>query len=261
MIIYCNKIKELREKHGFSQEYVADKLGLSRQVYSMIEKGSREPKISELQKLAELFEVNYECFFGEKENTLKEPKVVFEKENAKIKQTQSQIRISVPQRRIGKFKEVLLYILNKVGAKFNVGETVIYKLLYFIDFDFYEKYEEQLIGAVYIKNHHGPTPVEFKKIVEQMQNSNEISKVTNKYFTYDQKKYLPLREPDLKALTALEIKHIDEVLERLSNLNAKELSAISHKDVPWIIAEINQPIEYEAVFYRTSETSVRNYDA
>ncbi len=48
----------------------------------------------------------------------------------------------------------LLYVLNKVGCKYNVGETVLYKLLYFIDFDFYEKYEEQLIGATYVKNHH-----------------------------------------------------------------------------------------------------------
>jgi len=30
--------------------------------------------------------------------------------------------------------------------------TVLYKILYFIDFDYYEKYEEQLMGALYIKN-------------------------------------------------------------------------------------------------------------
>ncbi len=48
----------------------------------------------------------------------------------------------------GKFKEVLLYILGKVGSLPNVGETVIYKLLYFIDFDYFEMYEEQLIGSL-----------------------------------------------------------------------------------------------------------------
>ena len=61
-----------------------------------------------------------------------------------------------------KFKEVLLYILEKVGSKPNVGMTVLYKLLYFIDFDYYEKFEEQLLGATYIKNHF-TNPVEFKK--------------------------------------------------------------------------------------------------
>ena len=49
--------------------------------------------------------------------------------------------------------------------------TVLYKLLYFIDFDYYEKFEDQLVGATYIKNHFGPTPVEFKKIVDSLQES------------------------------------------------------------------------------------------
>ena len=62
-----------------------------------------------------------------------------------------------------------MYVLSKVGSKPNVGESVLYKLLYFIDFNYYEKYEEQLIGATYIKNHYGPTPIEFVKIVEDME--------------------------------------------------------------------------------------------
>ena len=104
------------------------------------------------------------------------------------------MRISVPQKNLQKFKEVLLYILNKVGAKENIGETVIYKLLYFIDFDFYEKYEEQLVGATYIKNKYGPTPVEFVKIVEKMIKDGEIEKVKSEYFKLQQTKYLPRQE-------------------------------------------------------------------
>jgi len=94
-------------------------------------------------------------------------------------------RISVPQRNLDKFKEVLLYVLNKVGSKPNVGEAVLYKLLYFIEFDFYEKYEEQLIGATYIKNHYGPTPKEFIKIVGEME-GKDLSKVKDEYFQYPQ---------------------------------------------------------------------------
>lgn len=95
----------------------------------------------------------------------------------KEKKKSPRIRINIPQKNIGKFKEVLLYILNKIGSKPNIGETVIYKLLYFIDFNYYEKYEEQLIGATYIKNHHGPTPKEFKKVINEMIKKGEIMKV------------------------------------------------------------------------------------
>ena len=165
----------------------------------------------------------------------------------------------MPQKNLKKFKEVLLYILEKVGGKSNVGMTVLYKLLYFIDFDYYEKFEEQLIGATYIKNHFGPTPVEFKKIVESMEEKGELETVKSKYFQHEQTKYLPRRESDISVLNAREIKHIDEVLERLSNKNAKELSDYSHEDIPWLITKEGQPILYEAVFYRTEETSVREY--
>jgi hypothetical protein len=54
-------------------------------------------------------------------------------------------RISVPAENVEKFKQALLYITQKIGALPNVGQTVLYKILYFCDFDYYEKFEEQLI--------------------------------------------------------------------------------------------------------------------
>ncbi|MFZ2969889.1 MAG: Panacea domain-containing protein, partial [Minisyncoccia bacterium] len=176
------------------------------------------------------------------------------------KKEKREMRISVPQENIEKFKEVLLYILEKVGARPNIGETAIYKLLYFIDFDYYEKFEEQLIGARYIKNHFGPTPIAFKKITEQMIEKGEIEKIKSKYFQHEQKKYLPRRTADLKILSAQEIQHIDEVLNRLAWKNAKELSEYSHSDTPWRIHKIGEEISYETVFYRDDDHSVRNYE-
>jgi uncharacterized phage-associated protein len=88
---------------------------------------------------------------------------------------------------------------------------------------------------------------------------HEIDIVKSKYFQHEQKKYLPVRTPDLSVLTAREIKHIDEVVERLGNKNATALSEYSHDDVPWITANEMEKLEYEAVFYRTPKTSVRNY--
>src|SRR3989339_853513 len=133
------------------------------------------------------------------------------------------MRISVPQKNLEKFKEVLLYVLSKVGGKPNVGEAVVYKLLYFIDFDFYEKFEEQFIGATYIKNHYGPTPVEFRKLIGLMEKRGELIKVDNKYFSFPQTKYLPCKAADISALSAREIKVIDQVLGKLSDMNAAQI--------------------------------------
>jgi transcriptional regulator with XRE-family HTH domain len=247
---------ELRKNQGVSQAFVAEKIGVSRASYIEIEKGAKELTLSQAQKIAEIFNVSFEeLISGEKKSDIKVS--INNKPERKEKET---MRIDVPQKNLKKFKEVLLYILEKVGSKSNVGMTVLYKLLYFIDFDYYEKFEEQLIGATYIKNHFGPTPIEFKKIVEIMESKGELETVKSKYFQHEQTKYLPRRASDISVLNAKEIKHIDEVLSRLSNKNAKELSAYSHEDIPWLITKDNQPIKYEAVFYRTKETSVREYE-
>ncbi len=247
---------ELRNIQGISQAFVAEKIGVSRASYIEIEKGAKDLTLSQANKIVKILNVSLDELISGK--TLPDIKVSIQDKSEKTEK--QEIRIDVPQKNLKKFKEVLLYILEKVGGKSNIGMTVIYKLLYFIDFDYYEKFEEQLIGATYMKNHFGPTPVEFKKIVESMEEKGELETVKSRYFQHEQTKYLPRRESDISVLNAREIKHIDEVLARLSDKNAKELSDYSHEDIPWLVAKENEVIKYEAVFYRTKETSVREYE-
>ena len=251
-------IKAQRNKRSLTQEEVAKAIGITRQTLNKIESDSANLDLPQAKKLAQIFNISlddlYEC------RDISE--TVFEiEENGKFRVSESnEIRISIPKSNISKLKETLIYMLNKVGAKPNIGETVLYKLLYFIDFDFYEKYEEQIIGCTYIKNHHGPTPVEFTKVMDQMIKDREVEKVKSEYFKYPQTKYLALRAPNLEILKANELALIDDVLCRLSDKNANQISYYSHNDVPWITAENGKTINYESVFYRTREYSVRSYD-
>jgi len=249
------RIKKLREQVEISQQRLAELLGVSRPTISQIENGGRKISVDELIKLSEIFGVSVENLLDLK----KQPEVIL-KEGKKVEKIKPEIRINVPQKNLKKFKEVFLYIIDKVGSKPHIGETVIYKLLYFIDFNFYEKYEEQLIGATYIKNRYGPTPIEFKKIADKMIKDEEIIKVESSYFEYPQTKYLPLRKADLSKLKAHEIEVIGDVLNRLSDMNAVQISEYSHNDVPWLTTEDGKIIEYESVFYRTSPYSVVEYD-
>jgi len=253
------RVKKFRKERGLSQEKLAEKLDVSRPVVSQIEKGKRKIKVEDVFKLAEILDFSIEELIGTKDPI----KVEIESESSQEsagEDSENKPRVRVPQGKVEKFKEVLLYIFNEVGSKPNVGQSVIYKLLYFIDFDFYEKWEEQLMGATYIKNHYGPTPVEFKKIVDGMIENEEIEEVESEYFDYPQTKYLPREEPDLSKFDGREIEMINNVLEKLSDKTATQLSNYSHNDVPWITAEEGEEIEYEAVFYRTPEYSVRSYD-
>lgn len=247
-------IQQQRARRKMTQEYLASELGISRPTYKQIESGERELTISEAKKLAAIFDMSLENFLAEQE-----PKRVVTIEKEPPKQLDD-IQIRVTQKNLEKFRQVLLYILNKVGSKPNIGETVLHKLLYFIDFDYYEKFEENLMGATYIKNYHGPTSVELASIIKDMEENKEIEAVQSSYFKYLHKKYLPLKRPDLDILSAREIEHIDNVLARLSDKNAAEIESYSHQDIPWISAKEGRPLSYESVFYRDEKYSVRNYD-
>lgn len=252
-------IEQLRKQHELTQEYIASAIGVSRPTYIQFERGERDLTITEAKKLAELFNMQLEDLLNEKQTIFS---IDIKQDKRAVKKEQNEIRISVPQQKVDKFRQILFYILKKVGGKPNVGMTVIYKLLYFIDFDYYEKYEEQLMGLKYIKNHYGPTPIIFEKIIQDMIKNEEIEVIKSKFYQHEQKKYLlnPAIDPDLSILNGREMEHIDWELQRLSDLNASMLSELSHKDVPWISTEQGMSIEYESVFYRTSDTSVRIYE-
>lgn len=251
-------IQGQRKKHDLTQEYLATKLGMSRPTYVQLEQGKRELTITEAKKLTEIFGISLEDFLNSKETSVQVSVEKDSKAETEVKKEED-IRINIPQQSADKFRQVLIYILKKVGGKPNVGMTVLYKLLYFIDFDYYEKYEDQLMGLVYLKNHHGPTPRLFENLIDEMIKKGEVEIVKSKFYQYPQIKYLvnPEIEPDLSILDGKEKEHIDNELQRLSDMTALQLTDLSHKDVPWLTAENGKPLEYESVFYRTADTSVR----
>lgn len=58
-------IKSHREHKGYTQEFVAEKLGVSRQAVSKWENGTTEPSTSNLFALAKLFDMPVEEFMKE----------------------------------------------------------------------------------------------------------------------------------------------------------------------------------------------------
>lgn len=234
-------IQNKRKLLGLSQSELAESLGVSRPTYVKLEKGVLKPTEDQKALLADIFDVSTETL--EKNSLEKEIKV-----EIKLRK--------IPKENTEKFKQVLLYIVSKIGNRPNIGQTAIYKLLYFIDFDYYEKYQEYLIGATYIKNTHGPTPVSFAKIASDLENKGELVESISKFFQYDQKRYLVTKEPEVSALKAQELKHIDDEIGRLASKTAKELSEMSHIDTPWKVAKDRQVLNYRHVFYRPDETSV-----
>lgn len=249
------RIMELRKSKGLSQDELAKELTIPRSSLAQIELGNRSVDVRELLSLSHLLEFSLDEFLGKdfssSKEELKEEKVIKEKNKE---------RIAVPSLSVSKFKNILLYILERCAGKPNVGETVLYKILYFSDFNYYELYEEHLSGARYRKLPYGPVPLSFEKIVTSMIEKGEIKKIKTEYFNKLQTRYLPLEKANLTKLMASEKEVIDKVIEQMSDWSASSISAYSHNDMPWKASKEGEIISYELAFYRRPPYSVRAYN-
>ena len=248
------RIAELRKMKGLSQEELAKNIKISRPSLTQIELRNRSVDIIEMQKISRVLGFSLDDFVSEEFSAVQEPTLNYEKAPKYQKE-----RISEPLLQLDKFKNILLYILERCAGKPNVGETVLYKLLYFSDFNYYELYEEHLTGAAYRKLPYGPVPHNVDAIINQMINDKQLQRVKTDYHGYPQVRYLPLVKTDLTRLKASEKDVIDRVVEHMGDWSAVTISSYSHKDMPWLASKEGEEINYELAFYREPPFSVRNY--
>ena len=248
------RITELRKMKGLSQENLAKSVKISRSSLAQIELGNRSVNILELQKVSMVLGFSLDDFMSEDFSVSQDVEG-----KAETKTKKADERISVPTLQVNKFKNILLYILERCAGKPNVGETVLYKLLYFSDFNYYELYEEHLTGAKYRKLPYGPVPQKLDIILNQMIDKGQLQRVKTEYHGFPQTRYLPLVKAELTGLKASEKEIIDRVIEQMSDWSAAAISNYSHKDMPWLASKEGEEINYELVFYRDAPYSVRNY--
>ncbi|KZX17060.1 Panacea domain-containing protein [Methanobrevibacter filiformis] len=159
-----------------------------------------------------------------------------------------------------KMKQVIHYIVHKCQDKDNFGKTVLYKLMYFSDFNHYEIYETSITDETYIKRENGPVPSSFDKCCNELEEEYKIDNEKKPVLSYYRYHYFSLKDPDINLLSNNERKVIDNVIEKLSSMNARSISDYSHGDKPWRVAEFTKPLDPEFVFYRDDEYSVRVYE-
>jgi len=253
-----SRISSIRKAKGLTQEELGKILGISRPSVTQLESGNREVSAIELQKLATALQFSIDDFLSDNYTMAPYAYIEDSRISTAVEEPPAE-RISEPGLNTEKFKNVLLYILERSAGKPNVGETVLYKLLYFCDFNYYEIYETHLTGARYKKLSYGPVPHDMQSIISKMASSGQLQKVKSEYFGKPQTRLLPLIKPDLTTFSAAEKDVIDSVINQMSDWSAKTISDYSHNDKPWRATELNDTIDYELAFYRSPPYSVRVY--
>lgn len=248
MSTIATKLKQLRKDRKLSQEQVAKVMGMGRVAYSQCELWERKISAEELHRAAQFFETDLNAFFVA-EVTKKSTK----------KQDKHHI-----------MKQVILYLSNKLADKPNYGETLLNKLLYFVDFDYFEWTGELVTGETYLKQPYGPVPAQITSILDEMEKDGEIARTSSSYHWYPQKKIKAIADPDMSVFEEVDIemqKELDNytpypdlptvqeimnlIIAKYGSWSASAVSDWSHRDKPRLAAEnIGDELKPGLVFYR-----------
>ena len=144
-----------------------------------------------------------------------------------------------------KFKNVLHFIIYKCGFRNTVGRTVIHKLLYFSDFNYYKEFNQSITNESYIRKERGPVPIHFEMAIDELVEENKISLG---------KRRLPCGKIMNIDLKNEELTIVNKVIKELSHLNGKQIGEYSLSDYPVKKTEDEEIIEYELVLSRESKS-------
>ena len=145
-----------------------------------------------------------------------------------------------------KFKNVLHFIIYKCGFRNTVGRTVIHKLLYFSDFNYYKEFNQSITNESYIKKERGPVPIHFEMAIEELVEENKISR------------YFSLKGPEMDFKKE-ELIVINKVIKKLSHMNGMQIGEYSLRDFPVKRTEQDEIIDYDLVFSRKSNNQDKVY--
>ncbi len=66
--MFARRLAYLRKKNEYTQQRIADFLGITRPAYSAYERGTREPDFETLQQLANFYDVTIDYLLGRTDN-------------------------------------------------------------------------------------------------------------------------------------------------------------------------------------------------
>ncbi|MFT4032816.1 MAG: helix-turn-helix transcriptional regulator [Siphonobacter sp.] len=103
------KIRQIRLEKGYSQEVMAEELGISATAYGDVERGKTELTVSRLEQILQILHLTYESFFA----TQATETVRLENENLRLEMARLQQENQYLKE---KFDERLMLELYRIGA-------------------------------------------------------------------------------------------------------------------------------------------------
>lgn len=214
---YGQFIKTLRTEHGFSQSFMAQKLGISRPSYIGIEQGRREITLEEAEKLKNLFGISIEEFAS----------------------------AALPQ--YEKYKQMILaYLKSGVPTDGKVPKTKLAKLLYLADFTWYYRNLKSMSGMQYVRRAYGPVPDPYFRALTELEEEGKIS-VDHKGDAFLVSLSGSSSKQKLDRLGEEEMELIKKIGAKWKNKNTRDIVDFTHEQLPYKLCALDEAIPYELI--------------
>jgi uncharacterized phage-associated protein len=149
-----------------------------------------------------------------------------------------------------KYKNAIIFFAKRIQNS-TLGKLKMMKLLYYLDFDFFEKYGRSITGDEYLRFDNGPVPRMGEKILKQM-NGKEIKiirrKIGNGY--NDQMHIEALVDFNVDVFEREELLMLEEIAGKWEKFTGTEMKNASHGEAPWIATPSDGIIDYNLAYYR-----------
>lgn len=214
---YAQLIKALRAKRGYSQSFVAEKLGISRPSYVGIEHGIREVTLEEAEKLKDLFGISIEEF----------------------------VNASMPK--YEKYKQMILaYLKSSISTDGKVPKTKLAKLLYLADFGWYYQNLDSMSGMQYLRREYGPVPDPYFRALTELEEEGKIS-VDHKGDAFLVSLSGSSSKQKLDLLDDKEIELIKKISIKWKNKNTRDIVDFTHEQLPYKLCAPDEAIPYALI--------------
>jgi len=149
-----------------------------------------------------------------------------------------------------KYKNAILFFAKKIQNG-TLGKLKLMKLLYYLDFDFFEKYGESITRDEYLRFENGPVPRMAEKMLKEMNGKDiKITHRKTKTGLNDQQHIEAINNFDLNVFTKEELLMLEEVASKWEKFTGSEIKMATHGEAPWISTKPDEVIDYNLSYYR-----------
>lgn len=210
-------LRDLREKHNFTQEQMAQIIGISRPTYIRLEGDRTDLSFKQAQKIAERFNISLDVLAWDS---------------------------LTPQFDKEKYRDILAACIE-CGSDTDgkITKTKLAKLAYLVDFGWFYNHLEPMSGLVYRKIKQWPVPDAFFGMIDELYEDGVI----NIQIKGLAQMIANNESPSLEKLWPDEKKFIATVCKKWQGRNTKEIVEFAHSQLPWRIAQDNEEIPYELI--------------